>query len=356
MSTMHPAIEVLERHGLTRDEDSQLVSEYEEEKAAPLFEQLYEAVLQTQFEDNESSSDESDKFSFLASPSLRGEADCGCYGCRLQKLDTLGRYAALYATKIILPLPLPLHGGIVPLGGFLSHSVLALLRLRPLIESGIVLPVAMNSLDCEHTIDRSRQLLALAEELADDAARQMLDRFEIKFQLPEKSGFDKAAFRVTGPEDFLEHGSLWLIGGEPPNWRLKSWRYDSNGQVKLRGARKLDILRLLFRRTGLDSGFYLAHGRRRGVRYLASRFGETFLLDYLTQKDNEPLSASSEAVNEFMTHTLPLLGELPLSETHQDTQQRARLVCSLSPRAHASSERSRIKEGTCRQTRSEANV
>ena len=118
MSTMHPAIEVLERHGLTRDEDSQLVSEYEEEKAAPLFEQLYEAVLQTQFEDNESSSDESDKFSFLASPSLRGEADCGCYGCRLQKLDTLGRYAALYATKIILPLPLPLHGGIVPVGRF----------------------------------------------------------------------------------------------------------------------------------------------------------------------------------------------------------------------------------------------
>ena len=127
------------------------------------------------------------------------------------------------------------------MGGFLSHSVLALLRLRPLIESGIVLPVAMNSLDCEHTIDRSRQLLALAEELADDAARQMLDRFEIKFQLPEKSGLDEAAFRVTGPEDFLEHGSLWLIGGEPPNWRLKSWRYDSNGQVKLRGARKLEL-------------------------------------------------------------------------------------------------------------------
>jgi len=61
-----------------------------------------------------------------------------------------------------------------------------------------------------------------------------------------------------------------------------------------------------------ETTFYLAYGLQRNARYLASRRGETLLLDLFTEEDDE-LSASSAALNAYMTHVLPLLNDLPLA-------------------------------------------
>jgi len=60
-----------------------------------------------------------------------------------------------------------------------------------------------------------------------------------------------------------------------------------------------------------DTTFYLAYGRQRNVRYLTDRPGETFFLDWFNS--DEELATSSAAMNAYLTHTLPLLGDLSIA-------------------------------------------
>ena len=106
---MHAAVELLEKYGLVRDTDSLRVAEIAKRKIVRLQEELFSTVVPLQREDYGADlgvDREMDPFTFLASKSMRGETSCGEYGCRVEKLDMLGRYAALYANRIIIPLPL----------------------------------------------------------------------------------------------------------------------------------------------------------------------------------------------------------------------------------------------------------
>jgi hypothetical protein len=104
---------------------------------------------------------------------------------------------------------------------------------------------------------------------------------------------------------------LVIVFDETKAWRLKTWRYDRNGMVEVRGERKMMFLDEIFSGIADDTTFYLTYGRNINVRYLSSQKGETFLLDIATSKDEE-LAASSRAMQTYMAHTLPLLGDLPL--------------------------------------------
>jgi hypothetical protein len=314
---MDEAIELLESNGLVRDEDSLRVTEFSKKKILRLHEQLYSTVFDRQVEDYfKDEQREIDPFSFVASKSLRGESDCGAYFCRLEKLDVLGRYAALYATRIILPLPLQHPSKVdseTSAAQQLSHASLALLRLRPLVDAGLVFPVVLRSPECEHTIGWVKRMIECVHDIAYEASKDFQSDFRVRFQLPEKSPTGIPSVYVEGPEDFLEHGGVVVLFDEDKEWRLKSWRYDNRGMVDVRGARKIAILHQIFSGIADDTTFYLSYGRRCNARYLGSRKGEAFLLDLITKRDDE-LSASSEALNAFMTHTLPLLGDLPLGK------------------------------------------
>jgi hypothetical protein len=314
---MDDAIELLERHGLVRDEDSLRVMEFGKRKIARLHRELYSTILDKQEKDFEIENEEEiDPFSFVASRSLRGASDCGEYFCRLKKLDLLGRYAALYASRIILPLALT-HpsslSGEAEAAKQVSQASLALLRLRPLVDAGLVFPVVMRSFHrCEHALERANRMIQLMHEVAFESAKDFQHDFCVRFQLPEKSPTGIPSIYIEGPDEFLEHGGLVALFDEPKGWRLKSWRYDREGMVAVHGPRKLTFLIDIFRGIADDTTFYLAYGRNRNARYLTSRSGETFLLDLLTQRDGE-LAASSAALHAYMTHVLPLLDDLPLA-------------------------------------------
>jgi hypothetical protein len=315
---MDAAIELLENYGLIRDEDSLRVEEFSKTKIVRLHRQLHSAILDNQAKDfeAENGSGEIDPFSFVASKSLRGGADCGEYFCRMQKVDVLGRYAALYANRVILPLPLQDPSKVdseTDAARQVSHASFALLRLRPLIDAGLVFPVVMRSFHrCEHALEWTNRMIEFIHWVARDAAKDFQRDFRVTFQLPEKSPTGLPSVYIEGPEDFLEHGTLVLWFDENKKWRSKNWRYNREGKVELRGPRKMRFLDEVFRSIADDTTFYLAYGRNRNARYLASRAGETFLLDLLTTQDEE-LAASSAALNAYMTHSLPLLNDLPLA-------------------------------------------
>jgi hypothetical protein len=314
---MNEASEVLERYGVVKDVDSLLLAEFDEKKKLRLHSDLYAAVLGRQRKDYAASGDDPnviDPFSFLASRSLRG-GECGAYPCRMQKLDLLGRYAALYANRVILPLYLSDPAKVKSANQAareVSEAALPLLRLRPLVDAGLVFPVVMVSFHCVHTKEWCDMMSSLVHDVADHSAKDLQEEFVVKYQVPERSPTGRSTIYIDGPEDFVDHGSVVQLFDEGTGWKQKSWKYDREGMVELRGQRKVASLEYLFNAIAEDTTFYLAYGRNRNARYLTTRPGEAFLLDWLT--DDDEVSASSAALNAYLAHSLPLLGDLPLTK------------------------------------------
>ena len=314
---MHAAVELLEKYGLVRDTDSLRVTEIAKRKIVRLQEELFSTVVTQQKEDYGADlgvDREMDPFTFLASKSLRGETSCGEYGCRVEKLDMLGRYAALYANQIILPLPLTdpsTMDGPEEAAQEVSQAALALLRLRPLFDAGILYPVIRRSFHCPHTLRWCQNMQAIVDRASFEMMKIHRDDFLVKFQLPEKAPTRIPSMYVEGPEDFLEHGPIVMLFDEPKGWRAKRWKFDPEGMVEVRGERKYAALYRIFMGIAEDTSFYLAYGRNRNARLLTNLPGETFLLNALTGDDE--VSTSSAVLSDCMTHSLPLLGDLPIS-------------------------------------------
>src|SRR5437588_2563801 len=223
---MDPAIETLESYGLVRDEDSLQVAAFSKTKILRLHRELYSVVFDRQMEDYVKGDVQSeiDPFSFVASKFLRGASDCGAYGCRTQKLDVLGRYAALYATRIILPLPIQAPSKVrseSQAAEQVSHAALALLRLRPLVDADLVFPVVMRApAKCVHVLAWQKRMIALMQDVAYHAAKDFQGDFRVRFQVPEKAPTGLPSVYMEGPEDFLEHRGSVLLIDEPKGWRL----------------------------------------------------------------------------------------------------------------------------------------
>jgi hypothetical protein len=316
MWIVHPAVEILEKYGVIQDTDSLRVSEIVKGKVLRLHEELFSTILARQEDDYSADRDvvrQMDPFTFLASKSLRGGTACGAYGCRLEKLDMLGRYAALYSNQVILPLPLTDPSTVESpeeASRELAQASLALLHLRPLVDAGIVYPVIRRSFHCPHTIKWCHDMQRIVYKATDHMLEAFKDDFSVRYQLPEKAPTGIPSIYIDGPEDFLEHGMVMLFE-EQEGWRSKRWKFNSEGMVELQGPRKSAALGQIFGGIGEDTSFYLAYGRNRNARLLTNLPGETFLLEDLTGDDE--VSANSAALQECMTHSLPLLADLPVA-------------------------------------------
>jgi hypothetical protein len=180
---MNSSLELLEKHGLIADEHSFRVLEFDRKRAFKLHRDVWELVFSQQ---QESVDDDSppDPFSFMASASMRGLSTCSSPLCRLQKLDLLARYMAVYANRVIFPLPLSHPSKLDTLRECrdeLAQTTLILLRLRRLIDSGMVVPVVMRSTHCSHMIRWVREMTRLVHEIADDATLQVQKHFRVVY-------------------------------------------------------------------------------------------------------------------------------------------------------------------------------
>jgi hypothetical protein len=310
---MDASLEVLEKYGLVADEDSFCVLGFDRKKAFKLHRELWELVFSRQQEPLGHTAS-ADPFSFMASASMRGHSTCSSPFCRLQKRDFLGRYAALYANKVLFPLPLSHPSKVDTVADSrdeLVQTALILLRLRRLIGAGLVVPVVMRSTHCTHMIRWVRDMTSLIHEIADDATLEIQKRFRVMYQTADKAPTGRATVYVEGPEDFLEHGGGVLLVNDERMWRPKKGEPDSDGNMEILGPMKLLAIREMLDHIANDTTFYLAFGRSQNVRYLTDRPGETFFLDWFN--DDEVLAASSAAMNAYLTHSLPLLGDLSIA-------------------------------------------
>jgi hypothetical protein len=313
---MTPEIELLEKYGLIRLDDIFRLEKFSPKKLIRLYEELYSTIIEQQRKRHwEEQGTDFDPFTFMASASLRADSTCDHYPCRASKLDFLARYTALYANNVILPVPLASleesDAQVRNIERDLSRTIQSLLHLRPLIAAHIITPVVRTSFHCPHTHEWAGRMIEAVRGITADLARDMMPDFQVVYQLPEKSPTGESTLYVEGPKDLLEHGEIVWTWDETENWRLKSWRFDREGKVEIRGKRKLSqIYQSVFMEIANDTSFYLAFARLHSARYLSDRAGETTLLDALA--DNNEAAVTENRRLHAMAHMVPLLGDLPM--------------------------------------------
>ena len=253
-------------------------------------------------------------FSFHAGASIRGAWGCSELGCRLQKLDFLARYSALYASELTLPLAMPNPNAGYDDGGIrycLELDLVCLLFLRPLITAGLIIPVVMRSSHCIHEQDWIRELTSLAHDFSQATARILESDFTIRYQVPAKSPSGRPTIYLEGPDQYIAHGELARLLDRKPRWLPKSIRFDKQGRAEVRGLHKRLMLSQLFTNIADNVTFYFAYGLKRRARFLSDMRGETDFLDWMTS-DDEEMTAKTDLLRELQ-HTVPVLGELPIA-------------------------------------------
>jgi hypothetical protein len=228
---MNPIFELLEENDLIADGDAFKVFT-DQDQLSRLYRDLYKTVFEQQY-DRQKDEMAFDPFRYVASSSLRGDIGCWEPDCRAAKIDFLNRFAALYANKVAVPLVLSSPDRALEhptaAAAALSHSLLTLLRSRPLIEAGIIQPTVMSTSHCSHEVEEVRKMSQAAHEYAFALAKEFSKDFETIYQLPERSPSGKSTVYLSGPVEFMEHDMVALFE-ESKNWKLKSWRYDAEGK------------------------------------------------------------------------------------------------------------------------------
>jgi len=314
---MHDLFAIIERYGFVGAQDAEKIYDLPAAELQKLHNELFSHIYDDQNKRiwGPGAVRPNDTFSFHASGSIRGASGCSALSCRLQKLDFLGRYAALYATELTLPLSMSGPGikdEFDELRNALNLDLLSLLFLRPIITAGIVVPVVMRSWHCIHERKWIRNASSLIHDFSQVIAKAVESTFTLRYQAPEKSPTGRPTIYIKGPEEYVEHGDLVGFYVRTPRWVLKSGHLDRQGRMEIRGLHKRHILEQLFMEIANNMTFYFAYGLKRRARYLSDMHGETEFLDWVTERDDKEMTAKTDALAELQ-HCVPVLADLPIA-------------------------------------------
>jgi hypothetical protein len=311
---MYELFNVLDRHGIVGPNDLLKVATLPAKKIEKLHHDLFNNIYDAQNERIWGNfSPAADTFSFQASASLRGASGCGSVECVGNKLQFLGRYAALYANELTFPLtmvrPKP-HQRISEVREWLARDLFSLLLLRPLITGNVIVPVVMRSRHCVHEIAFMEQSTEMVHGFSQATAKDLLPEFQLLYQRPDKSPNGRPSLYLNGPEEYIEHEGLVHSFDEVPDWLSKAGRFDKNGMMEIRGPHKKHMVTELFANIADNMTFYLAYGLKRKARFLSDMRGETEFLEWINH--DEDMTAKSLALRELQ-HCVPVLADLPFA-------------------------------------------
>jgi hypothetical protein len=311
---IHPVYEVLAKVGLEKLSDFEKTEEWQEGTYRQLHESLYAALMPRKLSVVQTNDGILDPFKFVASGSMRAESSCTEPMCRYRKLDFLARYAALYATSVVLPigLPLPEEGDefsyIKPR---LQQALFTLLTCRVVINSERFIPTIMRTAHhCEHELEFVAQTRELISDYMEFAVEEFAKDFNVRYQRPDKSPSGLPSIYIEGPDTFLEHGEIVFrqLDGKEPKLSTRR-KFDANGMTQIKGKQKVPFLWPIFQEIGKNSSFYLAYKMHDDVRLLTDLPGEAIFLRDLGEDSD---FVSSTAGLQALAHSLPLLTDLPI--------------------------------------------
>jgi hypothetical protein len=311
---MNPVLEVLETRGLvSADSVERLFNDWTFSDVKGVQEEL-DAALDQGAPPVQGASAMGDPFNFVASASMRGDFGCDSWECRLGKVGLLARYAALYTDTTVVPLPFGIFRGEEDEYGarhFLSGTILCVQQLRPLVEAGIVNFARQEFPYCREHL---RQALPQHAGTAKTAHRLYLEnegRFAVYGQPPEDSDDNSPSFRIEGPPEFLEHGSIWKVTSEIPDW-LRGWRrLRKERKLSKATLRKSRIVSEIFDDLARDLAIEQVLGLKYDAKYLTNLPGEALMLSRFNSRDDY-FAHCRNVLCAQLAHAVPLLEDLPI--------------------------------------------
>ena len=301
--------DLLAGYGLKKPADLEKVFRLTSKDARSLHERLWEVLFRFQYEGLPPNPD-AQAFRFVASRHLRGDT---CPHCRVEKIEFLARFAALYSDVVIVPLLLDRPSRACSLDAAkskLRDAAESLILLRPLIVAGIVRPAVMTTRNCcNFHAENLREFSELTHHIADDIASDSLGQFSMYYKPPLEPG-GECELHVEGPKDYFDHGGMVWRLPSPPRWVAKSWRRQADGRLRVPPQKLLrtGVVQDIFEQIANDTTFHFAYGSVWRAKYLTDLPGEAELLRGL--EDNGPSAQQHRATSliSAMTHALPFVG------------------------------------------------
>ena len=191
-------------------------------------------------------------FRFSASSTLSGAPfPCSSIECRLERLDSLARFAALYADQVYIQNPLERYYFWEHIGDenkqIVAGDVLCLLYLRPLFEAGLLSVKNGTVALCEECL---AQRVALEEEIGERLERprkRLQEIYSKNVEVYVVKRENETFLTCQGPEQLLGHSSVDFIGDLPKPLVAK---FASKGEHKVS---KRDVRKYGFVDSWVDS-------------------------------------------------------------------------------------------------------
>jgi hypothetical protein len=248
-------------------------------------------------------------FNFLASSSFRGESGCSHWECRLRKGAILARYAALFCDQVVVPFrfhPTSHRATKTSQRERLATTLLILSEFRPLLDAGVIVPAPSDVHYCtEHFISevpQGQQILATQRELAESLYKEL----RVVYEPFPKYG----TLRLTGPEEYLEHGALFRVLSSHPRWLPPHAKTEKSYDLTIKDMRASGIVDSLTWQIAMDAAIQQVYGCRFGCSYLTDRPGEATFLTRISNAD--AVAARTAALCAELVHSVPLFTDISL--------------------------------------------
>lgn len=257
-----------------------------------------------------------ENFSFIANSSLSGGSHpCSAPECRKQKLDQLASFAALYADEVYIQNPFEsilLRGG-QAIREVERHEVLAgiqnYLYLRPLIEKGLIKYATTNFNFCEQHSNEVGKPLAESIRKKEDKLIHTLEEHlkgscRVTFDFTEGNKA-KPFLKITGPEDVIAHGGVYLHSYEPISEMFTPFMKEKSpyilSQDEIEGSRVLDqIIGPIVN----DLSTQEWHSALNGTSYLCDNKTQ---MEVASKINSKVYAANSDVFEKSLKHYLPAI-------------------------------------------------
>jgi hypothetical protein len=306
---LNQVIEILENNGLVSEE---LVSRFAHQGPTKSVLRVQDAIheaLEASFEDvlERRLPPSESPFNFVASASMRGETTCQVWNCQVTRIAALARYSSLYCDRVFVPLSITTHSDNATVADerdALGKGIASILQLRPLVEAGIVILQPQLLHVCSECLRKQLPTYRAIQQATDQLRAENRKKFDVYYD-PRHPKF----VQIHGPDAYLEHPTMLLELWEEFDLLPKS----KKGITKLTKAQveRSGLLEHTFLDMQKDILVQQYYGVHCGSKYLTDRAGEAEMLRKLAEDEQVELKAA--VLCNQLTHTVPLLADLPLS-------------------------------------------
>jgi hypothetical protein len=249
--------------------------------------------------------------SFISNTQLSGgKSPCVAVECRLNHVDQLARFAALYADQVLIHDPFEYydHESKGDIRQALSDDLRILYYLRPLLEDGRISLASRTWHYCEEHYNEVIVQSKLHEKL--ERARKALSRrFTSDTKVYLETSQAVPLLKITGPEQLIEHGVSYHVSAKArPLVDVVTARGNnllSKKEIRDYGVFEGPVSTII--NDILVQNLYA----RNGFNYLTDREVD---FDIIAAVNDNETNALSKAILEGLSHTVPFIRDVGLQK------------------------------------------